>query len=286
MTVLVTRNILGLALAAAVLLPAPATAHVSWFHRQPKPAWQENFNPTTGPKPNPAVWNFEQGADHGQNRELEVYCAYASNKPPCDSAQPNAFIGPDSFLHIVARKTPEGRYTSARLNTKDLKTFQYGRFEARIRIPAGQGMWPAFWLLGEDIDTVHWPACGEQDVMENLGREPGIIHGSIHGKGFTGMALGTAAKLPDGALFAAAFHNYGMIWKPGSIAYYIDNPKKPYVVYTPKDLPAGAVWPFDNRRFYLLLNLAVGGGWPGSPDASTVFPAEMLVESVKVWESK
>ena len=274
---------LGLPLAAAVLLSAAST-QAALFHRQPKPTWQENFSPKAGPRPSPAVWNFEEGADHGQNKEVETYCAYDSNKPPCDPAKPNAFIGPDGFLHIVARKTPDGRYTSARLNTKNRKTFQYGRFEARIRIPAGQGMWPAFWLLGQDIDTVNWPLCGEQDVMENIGKEPDLIHGSIHGKGFTGIPLGTTAKLPNGAPFAAAFHNFGMIWKPGSIAYYIYDPSKPYVVYTRKDLPAGAIWPFDNRRFYLLLNLAVGGGWPGNPDSSTVFPSEMLVDSVKIWE--
>jgi hypothetical protein len=278
----VNPSLLSLVL-ATVLLPG-VTAQASWFHRNPKPIWQENFSPRSGPQPNPAVWTYDQGGDGWGNKELETYCAYGSKKPPCDPAQPNAFVGPDGFLHIVARKTPDGRYTSARLTTKNLKAFQYGRFEARIRIPAGQGMWPAFWLLGEDIDTVNWPACGEQDVMENIGKEPATIHGSIHGKGFTGLALGTAARLPGGAPFAAAFHTYGMIWKPGSVAYYIDDPAKPYAVYTPKDLPAGAVWPFDNRRFYLLLNLAIGGDWPGNPTASTVFPSEMLVDSITIWE--
>ena len=280
------RQVLGVALAAAVLLPG-TSAQASWFHRREKLVWQDSFSPKAGPQPNPAVWTYDVGGDGWGNKELEFYCAYGSKKPPCDPAQPNAFVGPDGFLHLVARKNPDGRYTSARLTTKNLKSFQYGRFEARIRVPADKGMWPAFWLLGADIDTVHWPACGEQDVMENIGsKEPDTIHGSVHGKGFTGAALGTAAKLPGGAPFAAGFHNFGMIWKPGSVAYYIDEPKKPYVVYTRKDLPAGAVWPFDNRRFYLLLNLAVGGGWPGNPNASNIFPSEMLVDYVKVWELK
>ena len=249
--------------------------------------WQDEFKPSHGDRrPNPHVWTYDEGKGKWGNGELETYCAYGSDKSPCDSKYPNAFLGHDGYLHIVARKTADGRYTSARLLSQGLKAFQYGRFEARIKITSGQGLWPAFWLLGEDIDTKGWPACGELDVMENIGKEPTIIHGSIHGKGFPGPAVGTAANLPDHAPFAAAFHKYGMIWSPNRIAYYIDDPRHPYVVYTPASIPKGSVWPFDNRRFFLLLNLAVGGGWPGNPDASTQFPAEMLVDSVKVWQLK
>ncbi|NYF88730.1 glycoside hydrolase family 16 protein [Tunturiibacter empetritectus] len=294
------RKALCLSLLAATLLPA-ASAHASWSPREGSPRegihhegpcnkekkekllWQETFHSIANPQPDPAIWTYDTGGDGWGNGELEFYCAYGSGKPPCDSAQPNAFVA-DVLLHLVARKMPDGRYTSARLLSKHLKSFQYGRIEARIRIPAGQGIWPAFWLLGEDIDTVNWPASGELDVMENIGKEPDTIHGSIHGKSFTGTLLGTPAKLPDGAPFAAGFHTYGMIWKPGSIAYYIDDPAKPYVTYTPKDLPPGAVWPFDNRRFFLIVNLAVGGDWPGNPDPTTAFPSEMLVDYLKVWE--
>jgi beta-glucanase (GH16 family) len=266
------------------LLLSANMANASWFHRREKLVWVENFDRRNGAQLDPAVWTYEEGGNGWGNKELEVYCAYDSSKVPCDPAKPNAFVGDDGYLHIVARKTPGGQYTSARLLTKNLKTFRYGRFEARIRIPSGQGMWPAFWLLGEDIDTAKWPACGELDVMENIGKEPDTIHGSIHGKGFPGPTVGTTIRLPDSTPFAARFHTFGMIWRPGSIAYYVDDPKKPYAVDTPRALPAGAVWPFDSRRFFLLLNLAIGGGWPGNPDQSSVFPSEMLVDYVKVWE--
>ncbi len=272
-------------LISTFLLSAPV-AYASWFHRKEKLVWQEKFKPHGSPRPDPAIWSYDEGGDGWGNGELEFYCAYGSSKRPCDPASPNAFVGKDGFLHIVARKIPDGRFTSARLLSHKLKTFQYGRFEARIRVPAGQGMWPAFWLLGEDIDQVKWPACGELDVMENIGKLPDTIYGSVHGKGFTGTAISTSTKLPNGTPFASGFHTFGMIWRPGSISYYVDDPHRPYIIDTPKDLPAGAVWPFDGGRFFLLLNLAVGGGWPGSPDSSTTFPSEMLVDYVKVWELK
>ena len=249
-----------------------------------KLVWQDNFKSSHGVRPDPSVWTYDVGGDGWGNGELETYCAYGSDKSPCDPDHPNAFVGTDGYLHLVARKTADGRYTSARLRTLGRKSFRYGRFEARIKVTSGQGLWPAFWLLGEDIHAAGWPACGELDVMENIGKEPTIIHGSIHGKGFPGPAVGTVGSLPDHASLAAAFHNYGMIWSPGRVAYYIDDPSHPYAVDTPASMPQGGVWPFDNRRFYLLLNLAVGGGWPGNPDKSTRFPAEMLVDYVKVWQ--
>jgi len=120
--------------------------------------------------------------------------------------------------------------------------------------------------------------------MENIGKEPGRIHGSVHGTGFTGSILGLPDDLPDGQTFAAAFHNYGMTWSPKRIEYYVDDPSKPYAVFTPANLPAGAKWPFDDGKYFLLLNLAIGGDWPGPPNAATAFPAEMIVQYVKVWQ--
>ncbi len=277
------RRLLIFALTAAAT--SSAFCQVVLPRVKEKLVWQDNFKSVHGNRrPDPLVWTYDAGGDGWGNGELETYCAYNSSKPPCNPANPNAFLGKDGYLHLVARKTADGRYTSARLLSQGLKTFKYGRFEARIKIPSGQGLWPAFWLLGEDGRTAPWPACGELDVMENIGKEPLIIHGSIHGKGFPGPAVGTTGSLPDHAPFAAAFHKYGMIWSPGRVEYYVDDPSRPYAIDTPASMPKGGVWPFDDRRFFLLLNLAVGGKWPGDPDASTRFPAEMLVDYVKIWQ--
>lgn len=274
-------------MAILLLVTLPACASLFHYkkksHNREKLVWQENFHQKDNPRPDPAIWAYEEGGDGWGNRELEVYCAWASTKAPCDSDLPNAFIGNEGYLHLVARRTHDGRYTSARLVTKHLKTVHYGRVEARIRIPAGPGLWPAFWLLRDDIDTIPWPTSGEIDVMENIGREPGIIHGTIHGEGLPPEGLGKAASLPGNTPFSAAFHNFGMIWKPGSVAFYMDDPGHPYATYTPAGLPVGAIWPFDGGPYFLMLNLAVGGSWPESPDRTTPFPAEMLVEHVKIW---
>jgi beta-glucanase (GH16 family) len=155
-------------------------------------------------------------------------------------------------------------------------------------VPEAQGLWPAVWLLGNNLATVEWPACGEQDVLERVdaAKTPDWNEGSIHGIGFTGNdGLGTVVNLPPGQT-AAEWHTYGMIWKPGSVAYYVDDPARPYVTYTADDLRKfkGAIWPFDaGQSNYIVLNLAVGGFWPGRPNASTPFPAEMLVDYVRIY---
>lgn len=245
--------------------------------------WSDEFN-ETGSDPNPANWTYETGGNGWGNKELETYCSPGTAEAPCDPIRSrNSFIGRDGYLHIVARRNPAGQWTSARMVTRGLQAFQYGRIEARIRIPAGQGVWPAFWLLGEDIGTHPWPACGEFDVMENIGKEPTMIHGSIHGTGFTGVPLGKTYALPSGKPFSDTFHTYGLIWSPGKVQYYVDDPGASYATFTPADLPKGAVWPFDNGRYFILLNLAIGGQWPGAPDASTSSSLEMLVDYVRVY---
>jgi beta-glucanase (GH16 family) len=160
----------------------------------------------------------------------------------------------------------------------------YGRFEARIKVPAGQGMWPAFWMLGADIDKAGWPACGEVDIMENIGKEPSIVHGSIHGPGYTGtVGIEAPYSLPGTEHFADDFHIFAVEWSPGAVLFYVD--KDLYVSHTRSDLRPGWKWVFD-KPFFLILNLAVGGDWPGNPDASTVFPNDMLVDYVRVYQRK
>lgn len=250
--------------------------------------WSDEFKKAGG-QPDPAVWTYDTGASGWGNHELEDYCAWASTAAPCDVTSPNAYVGADGFLHILARKTADGKYTSARMKSQGLFSFQYGRIEARIKLPVGQGIWPAFWTLGNSESYAGWPACGEQDIAERVDSvlTPDWNEGSVHGPGFTGdLGLGKKYFFPAGEN-AAGWHTYGMIWKPGSVAYYIDDPMKPYVTYTnPASLTPlkGAVWPFDNGvSAFFLFNVAVGGDWPGAPDAKTLFPAEMLVDYVRIY---
>jgi beta-glucanase (GH16 family) len=246
--------------------------------------WSDEFS---GPSavPDPSNWTFETGGNGWGNHELETYCAPGSAQLPCKAAQPNSVVA-DGYLHITARRDAAGKWTSARMMTKGLQSFQYGRIEARIRIPAGAGVWPAFWMLGDDIGQRPWPACGELDIMENIGKEPTKIHGSVHGTGFTGTPLSTITQLASGEDFAAAFHTYGLIWSPGKVQYYVDDPSHPYATYTRADLPAGAVWPFDDGRYFFLLNLAMGGDWPGPTTAATPSTEEMLVDYVRVYQDE
>jgi len=252
--------------------------------------WSDEFNNATSPnaQPNPLVWTYDTGASGWGNDELEDYCGWNSSASPCSSANPNAYVGADGYLHIVAEQPSAGVYTSARLKTQGLFSFQYGRIEFRAQVPEAQGFWPAAWLLGNNIATANWPACGEMDVLErvNAAGSPDWNEGSIHGTGFTGgTGLGTRYDFPSGQT-AAGWHTYGMIWTNGSVAYYVDDPTQPYVTYATSSIGglAGAVWPFDaGQANFIILNLAVGGSWPGSPNATTPFPSEMLVDYVRIY---
>ena len=272
-------------MAVAANVGAAKTQHAG---AKEKLVWSDEFSAQGAQsQPNPANWRYETGGGGWGNQELETYCAYGSNAAPCRADEPNAYVGSDGYLHIVARSVGNGQYTSARMTTEGLQSFQYGRIEARIKIPEGQGVWPAFWMLGDDVKTVQWPACGEFDIMENIGKTPDTVYGSIHGTGFTGHIITNRYSLPDvngsGAAFGAGFHVYGMLWSPGRVQFYVDSPRNVYATETKADLPPGAVWPFDDGKFFFLLNLAVGGAWPGNPDASTKFPQEMLVDWVRVY---
>ena len=232
----------------------------------------------------PTKWTYETGGGGWGNHELETYCSYRSNGRPCNTKNPNAYVGADGYLHIVGRKDAENRYTSARIKSEGLASFQYGRLEARIRIPAGEGMWPAFWMLGDSIQNIGWPKCGEFDIMENIGKEPATVHGSIHGQGFTGTSIGLPYTASGNMPFSEGFHTFGLIWAPGKVEYYVDSPSNVYATFTPASLPEGAVWPFDSGKFFFIFNLAIGGDWPGPPNQATHFPAEMLVDYVRVWQ--
>jgi beta-glucanase (GH16 family) len=250
--------------------------------------WSDEFVNSTGTnaQPAPSTWAYDTGAGGWGNSELETYCGWNSSASPCAAASPNVYVGADGYLHIVAQQPSSGVYTSARMKSTGLFSFQYGRLEIRAQLPEQQGLWPAGWLLGNNYATVSWPGCGEMDVMErvNAAGSPDWNSGSIHGTGFTGSNLGTIYDFPSGQN-AAGWHTYGMIWQKGSVSYYIDDYTKPYATYTPSSIAGftGAVWPFDAGPQFLILNLAVGGSWPGSPNASTTFPAQMLVDYVRIY---
>jgi beta-glucanase (GH16 family) len=198
--------------------------------------WGDEFTNSSGApaQPDPTIWTYDTGNSGFGNNELENYCAWGSSTSPCSTANPSEYVGTDGYLHIEAQQPSAGVYTSARLKTQGLFSFQYGRFEVRAQVPEAQGFWPAAWLMGNNIATVNWPACGEQDVLErvNASLTPDWNAGSIHGPGFTGATgLGTIYYFPSGET-AAQWHTYGMIWSPSSVAYYIDDPSQPYATFT------------------------------------------------------
>jgi beta-glucanase (GH16 family) len=267
---------------------AVAKRHFSMSIASGTLVWSEEFANASGvpAAPDASIWTYDVGNGGWGNAELEDYCAWGSNLAPCTTAAPNAYVGTDGYLHIVAAQSSPGVYTSARLKTQGLFSFRYGRFEVRAQIPEAQGYWPAAWLLGNDLAHVGWPACGEMDVQERVDAptHPDTTIGSVHGPGVTGGNIGTAYAFPAGQT-AASFHTYGMIWSPGKVAYYVDDPATPYVVYTPASIAGfpGAIWPFDTGPSFIILNLAIGGDYPGSPDASTPFPAQSLIDYVRIY---
>jgi beta-glucanase (GH16 family) len=241
-------------------------------------AFADEFDGPAGTAPDPAKWTHEVNGSGGGNNELQFYTDSTSN----------AALDGAGHLVITARKENPANYqcwygtceyTSARLNTASTFTQAYGHIEARIKVPRGQGMWPAFWMLGDNIGDVGWPNCGEIDVLENIGREPSTVHGSLHGPGYSGGNPITGSyTLPNGGVFADDFHTFAVDWAPDQISWSVDGDV--YQTRTPADAN-GNPWVFDHP-FFLILNVAVGGNWPGPPDGSTQFPQQMLVDYVRV----
>jgi beta-glucanase (GH16 family) len=256
--------------------------------------WSDEFANSGGTNlgPSASIWTYDTGTNCCGNNELETYCAWNSSASPCDPNNPNAYIGTDGYLHVVARNPSASVYTSARLKSQGLFSFMYGRIEAKMKLPESQGMWPAFWLLGNNIATISWPACGELDVMEHINGNnsspgggappPGYdwIAGSVHG-GTAGNEANGSQTYHASGFSAAAWHTYGMIWSKGKIEYYVDDPTNIYATFTPANFPG--TWPFDVGPQFIILNLAVGGDWPGSPDKTTVFPGDMSVDYVRIY---
>ena len=239
--------------------------------------WQDEFDAPSDSVVDATRWSFETGEPGRANGERQWYTDSASNA---------SHDGAGNLVITARRENATGRqcqhgtceYTSARLITAGKFTQRYGRFEARMKMPRGQGVWPAVWLLGADMPTQGWPDAGEIDVMENVGKEPQTVYGTVHGPGYSG-ADGKAGTRRADAPLADAFHTYRVDWTPNRIVWFLDGVE--YHRVTPSDL-RGRDWVFD-RPFYLLVNLAIGGTWPGNPDADTEFPARLLVDYVRVW---
>jgi beta-glucanase (GH16 family) len=231
--------------------------------------WSDEF---AGNTINQNNWTFETGNNNGWgNNELENYT---------DGTQ-NAFVSQGNLI-IEARQENYGgnSYTSARMKTEDKQIFTYGRVDIRAKLPAGQGLWPALWLLGNNINTVGWPACGEIDMMELLGQVPNKVYGTIHwgADPASGAQYGTTYTLPSGS-FDQQFHVYSMLWQQDSIKLYIDDQQ----YFSASKADVSGTYPF-NSNFFFIFNVAIGGNFPGSPDGTTTFPQRMVVDYIRVFQ--
>lgn len=235
--------------------------------------WSDEFTQADGSSPNSAKWAFDIGNGSGGwgNNEWQYYTSRTNNV----RIENNQLV-------IEARQENYmgSSYTSARLKTQGKASWTYGRVEARLKLPRGQGIWPAFWMLGTNFTSAGWPACGEIDIMEHIGREPKLVYGTIHGPGYAGGdSIGGSYALPGGADFADDFHVHAMEWTTNRIRWFVDGVQ--YFNVTPASL-GGDIWVFTQPEF-ILLNLAVGGNWPGYPNATTVFPQQFIVDYVRVY---
>jgi beta-glucanase (GH16 family) len=245
--------------------------------------WSDEFNAADGSGVDTTKWTQETGNDGwSNNHELEYYT------PGTDNA-----VVEGGSLVITAKSDGASaydcqygtcQYTSARMNTSGKFSQAYGRFEARIKLPSGQGMWPAFWILGDDIGSVGWPQCGEVDIMENIGSTASTNYGSLHGPGYSGSQdLTGSYTLPGGATLGGGFHVFASEWAPDVVRFYVDGVN--YETRTPADVPSGDTWVYDHP-FFVILNVAVGGYWPGNPDSTTTFPQSMEVDYVRVYAAE
>jgi beta-glucanase (GH16 family) len=228
--------------------------------------WQDEFN--TDGSLDDANWVFDLGGGGWGNNELQTY-----------TNDPQNIIIEDGSLKITAINN-DGNYTSARIKTQGKFDQEYGRFEASIKLPWGPGIWPAFWMLGSDIETNPWPGCGEIDIMEYRGQQPSLIHGSVHGPGYSGGAAITKSYGLMNDRFDVSFHLFAVEWGADFIRYYVDDTL--YQEIRPGDLTGE--WVFDHP-FFLILNVAVGGNYVGFPTPDTPFPQTMYVDYVRVYQA-
>lgn len=246
------------------------TTSESTNQKETEAVWAQEFNEAI----DTTIWSYELGDKGWGNKEWQNYT----------NSLENAFIE-DGKLVLKAIKTGDslahGNFTSARLVTRNKYNLKYGKIEARMKLPKGQGIWPAFWMLGSDHPNTSWPQCGEIDLMEYLGHETNKVYGTIHGPGHAGMNGISGNRVLGNTDLSADFHVYTTNWQEDKIEWFIDGEK--YFEVSPESLPDGQEWVF-NDEFFFLLNLAVGGNWPGYPDETTVFPQQFEVDYIRVYE--
>lgn len=254
-----------------------------------KLVWSDEFDGPNGSAPDPTIWTHEVGGGGWGNDELEYYTDGTESSVVQDGNLVITAKTDGASAYQCANDGAGGacQYTSARITSQPKANVTgfaatYGRFEARMKVPQGKGLWPAFWLLGTDIDQVGWPKCGEVDVMEILGNDTTTMYGSLHSdQGAGEWSTGKPFVLSAGS-FAGDFHVFAIEWKQGQVDFFVDQTK--YETVTSADVGSGT-WEFDGHPFYVLLNLAVGSkdSWPGAPDQNTAFPAQLLVDYVRVY---
>ncbi len=261
------------------------------------PQWCEEFNSATAGPPDTTVWSFDLGNSGFGNNELETYCGppgYSGNPSTCpttfSTTTSNAYV--DGSGHLVIQAINNGgNWFSGRMKTQGLQNFQYGRIEASIQLPdtTNQGLWPAFWSLGSNINTTPWPACGEVDFMEDW--SPQVLNGpgpqgnktTIHTAATGGNGVGGLFTFPAGQQANTGFHSYGTIWSANMMQFYVDDPTKPFLIETPNNLPPGDTWAF-NAQLFLLANVAVGGTLGGTPSNLTPNPGIMTLDYVRQYQ--
>ena len=232
--------------------------------------WQDEFEGTEIDANN---WTHELGNSGWGNNELQNYTAEPEN----------SFIS-DGALVIEAREESSNgsNYSSARMITQGKQEYMFGRIDIRAKLPEGQGIWPALWMLGSNFGTVGWPACGELDIMELVGHEPSTTHGTAHwgpqGQGFSNLSGGS--KTLDNGKFSDEFHVFSLIWEFDRVRWLLDDVQLHEIN---KSTVGNNQYPF-NQPFFFIFNIAVGGNWPGSPDATTTFPQRMVVDFVRVFQ--
>jgi len=231
--------------------------------------WSDEFDGVEGELPNPEFWNFDLGSGEGGwgNAELQNYTNSPQN------------IAIDSVGNLVITAIQDGSYTSARINTKGLFEQQYGRFEARLKTPFGPGLWPAFWLIGANIDEVSWPQCGEIDIMELRGQQPHIINGTLHGPGYSGGNPISKSYALYNQRFDTEFHIFAIEWDENKIDFFVDD----FLYHRVEKQDVPGEWVYD-QPFFIILNVAVGGNYVGFPTTGTPFPQKMIIDYVRVYK--
>ena len=240
--------------------------------------FDDEFDGPAGSAPDPTRWNVIAADDGQWNHELECYV----------NARANVQLDGAGHLQLIARSAPGTTcgartvpYTSGKITTLGHFSHAHGRLEMRAMLPNAHGMWPAFWAMGDNMPGVGWPQCGEIDVMEVIGTTPTTVYGTLHGPRSDGMAWAHGQAHDTMMDVSSAFHTYAATWTDGSVAIQFDGVT--YATIDRTTLVAGENWVFDTTGFFLLLNLAVGGDWPGPPNASTTFPQTMTVDYVRVY---